>query len=211
MPIRTAVTALALLAVVCLVKENGAQAFSPAKMVKSVVTTTGDLSLHRAKYRIITTGATSSTASTAKPKDVFRLIFRGMQFMDGDSLSFSLVGPDGRVDLGSPTFTGTNPALTLINRRARGVIGESPYIFLKAKLRYNPRRTRLMFMSGKGLAQMAPIISALGTTQNNPIDVIVHVRRPGIGDADFTFNGLFKIRHSIKRRTQMHVYKGVAK
>jgi hypothetical protein len=78
-------------------------------------------------------------------------------------------------------------------------------------MRYNPRRTRLRFFSGRGLAQMVPIITALGRTENNPITVIVHVQRPGVGAADFEFEGRFRIRHKIKRRTQMHIYRAVAR
>ena len=217
MPIRILATTFALLSIIFIVRENGDQAFHAASSVKSVVTTTGNLGLQKAKYRIITVGVVTTAGmvvsgpTSAKPKDAFRIVVRGMQFQEGDSVSFSLVGADGQVDLGSPTFTGSNPSLTLGRRRAKGALGELPYLFPKARMRFNPRKERLSFFSGKGQAQMTPVITGLGKSEGNRIQIIVHVRRPGFGDADFAFQGLFTIKHTAKRRSELHVYRAKAK
>ncbi len=210
MPIRIIVSILAAAVVFSLFQDHkgGVQAES---RVMRTVNTTPRLGIQKVKYRVITTGSVTSTTSSYAPKDLFRIRVQGLVLQDGDCVSFSLAGADGTVDIGSPTFAGANPCLTLANRKAKGAIGDSPYLYPKAKLRFNPRRSRLNFSSGKGLAQAAPVLSALGKTTNNPITLTVHVRRPGDGDFDFVFNGLFNIKHNIKRRTQLHTYRGVSK
>ena len=206
MPIKHMVCVLAVLSAVCFWSIGPADA--TPKDVELTQTRVPTIKL--LKFRVVTTGSVTSGPYANVSKDLFRFIVFGIKLQDRDQLSFSLVGPDGRVDLGSPTFTGDNAFVELRRRRSEaGTLGDDPYPYPKRKLRYNPLKARLNFFSGKGIAQATPFLSATpGRTRNVPMDLIVHVRRPGDGDFDFTFSGQFTVRLSMGRRGRLHIYRG---
>lgn len=207
MPIKTFATVLGLVVLVGFWCDNYTRAVSRVTGGRAVETR-DVVTMRKMRFRVVTTGTAASTAppSSFKSKDVFRFAIKGVQIQDQDKIAFTIEGPDGRVDLGSSAFDNGN-FLTLRRRRATAVLNFPPYQFPKTRLRFNPNHARINFFSGKGLAQATPVLSALGLTTGNPITVTMHVRRPGDGDFDFVFTGQFRIRHTLRRRSQLHVYR----
>ncbi len=204
MPIRILTLMLALSVMASFLADPGSLATSGSDA--RAIETRDVVTMRKMRYRVVTTGSAVSSTAPAKPKDVFRLTILGVQIQDQDRLSFTIEGADGRVDLGSPTFLNSD-FIVLRRRRGNGSLNSDPYLFPKVRLRFNPQRGRLNFFSGKGVAQATPVLSTVGVTSGNPITVTMHVQRPGDGDFDFVFAGMFRIRHSVKGRSQVHVYR----
>lgn len=214
MPIKTVACVLAIAGVLCFWFSNPVKATPGAKVMRTVETKS-NYRMKRMRYRVITTGTVTSGPFANLQKDVFRFVIFGIQLQDRDRLSFTLEGPDGRVDLGSPTFDGENAFVELRFRKGvneKGILGAAPYSFPEFRMRYNPNKPRLNFFSGKGIAQATPFLSAArGVTSNVPMTLTVHVQRPGDGNYDFPFVGQFRVRHTIKRRGLLHVYRANGK
>ncbi len=215
MPIKYIVATLALVSILGIYVEGPVKGASTAERA---VTTSGVLTLRRGIYRVITTGDLNttivpSTTPTDRDKDVFRAVFSGVTVSDGDSVSMSFVGPDGTVDIGAPDcVTGTNPALTIARRKARGPIGAAPYAYQKAKVKVNTRSNRIVFLALRGRAQASPVLSSLngttrGTITTANITVTLHVLSGGTV-TDVPVVGSFMVRHNVNRRKLIHIYRG---
>lgn len=215
MPIKTLVSVLAVASLMSFLAAKPSGASSEAAYMRTI-TTNPDFGLRIAKFRVMTTGAVTSAPGSIRPRDMFRAIINGIQLQDGDAVSFSFEGPDGRVDLGSPTFTGPNASLTLFRRKGRGILGVPPHEFTRSRVIFNHRRKRVLLLATRGTAQATPVITTLAggrptIAENIPINITIHIRRTTEADTSFTVPGRFRVRHSMRRRTQTHIYKGIAR
>ena len=206
MPIRILVTLLAILATLCFFDSHFSIALNS---YQRAITTTPDFGLRRANYRVVTTGTAQSTTNPSRPQDYYRFIVRGIQAQDGDCISFSLIGPDGQVDLGSEDTGGENGCLKLLRGHAKGPLNSAPYLFPKARVFYRRQGKQLVFSSGAGRSQLAVALAPEGLSTES-LTVSVHIFRPGESVQDFNFTGDFRILNSIRRRTDERVYRGSA-